>query len=302
MSGQTRPLGRGLYCRHLDWLLLTSESAGGARGTMGGVISAIERGGGAAYVDSNAFNYAMLRRIGHGERGHENLARAETLWARWLTLDDATRQILHAAYIGSKRTPQRVRSRFDGNDGSAAMISGVVALQWVDRAERRRAQSKGEAIDALRDALCETLDDLAPIEERLSLAKARECDNRPGGGRVLAKDSPQRRFRSLSTMRLLEAAARPLRTARDGLLARLSTAEQAEGVEADLDALTRLCEAEMATSFSRMASVTAGLAVKAEQAIRAAHDAWYASEQVPKTVVEARVERVSEFLAREGLA
>jgi hypothetical protein len=248
---QTRQLDRGLHCAQLSWLLLCAESALGERGTMGGVVSAIERGGGSTYSDASPFHDAMLARIGwaqgEGSRqlGHRNVDRAKRLWTRWCQVADQHQRILLAAYLGHQRAPDRVQLRF-------GELAGVVAIQWVDRARSKRRPDRLATKSTLEDALCQVLIELEPIEATMTRPIA------PGPGQR------QRRFRHLSAVRLLTPLARPLQQARDGLLARLATADQDVSLDDDLAALRAACEGKEPP----------GLQARADRAVREAHQAW----------------------------
>lgn len=255
MSDRTaRRLDRGLYCAQLDWLLLCSERAGGARGTMGGVISAIERGGGSSYSDTSPFHDAMLARIGwaqgEGSRdlGHRNLAKSRRLWARWRQITDTEKLVLFARYLGHQKSPDRVQLRF-------GELAGVVVLQWVERARAKRLPDRLATKGTLEDALCQVLTDLEPYEATLT----RPIEPGPG--------YRQRRFRHQSAQRLLEPLARPLRAARDGLLSRLAAADRDVSLDDDLAALRAACEGKEPP----------GLQARADRAVRQAHESWYAT-------------------------
>jgi hypothetical protein len=224
----------------------------GERGTMGGVVSAIERGGGSTYSDPAPFHEAMLARIGwaqgEGSRqlGHRNVERAKRLWARWCQVADTHQRILLAAYLGHQRAPDRVQLRF-------GELAGVVTAQWVDRARSKRLPDRQAAKSTLEDALCAILIELEPLEATLT----RPVASGPG--------YRQRRFRHLSAARLLTPIAKPLRAARDGLLARLATADQDVSLDHDLEALRQACEGKEPP----------GLQARADRAVRDAHQAWY---------------------------
>jgi hypothetical protein len=97
-------------------------------------------------------------------------------------------------------------------------------------------------------------------------------------------------------VRLLTPLAKPLRQARDGLLARLATADQDVSLDQDLEALRQACEGKEPP----------GLQARADRAVRDAHQAWYDTahahpEPPTQTVTEARATRVDDFLSSEGL-
>jgi hypothetical protein len=226
----------------------------GERGTMGGVIGAIERGGGSTYSDASPFHEAMLSRIGWGrgegsrDLGHRNVERAKRLWARWGQVTHTHQRVLLAAYLGHLRAPDRVVLRF-------GELAGVVCIQWLDRSTQRRRPDRDQAIETLRDALCQVLQELEPLEAVLSHPIP------PGPG------LRGRRFRAQAAKGLLNPLAKPLRTARDGLLSRLADAERGVSLEHDLEALRAACEP----------GEPKGLQARADKAVREAHEGWYAT-------------------------
>lgn len=107
MTSQTRS-DPELWNEQIDWLLNCSAAAMGSRGTMGSVISAIERGG----VSSNG-DYphdGMLLAIGWevperlpgeckpGARTHRNIDRAKRLADRWAQLSHRSSAVLAIHY------------------------------------------------------------------------------------------------------------------------------------------------------------------------------------------------------------
>lgn len=97
----------------LDWLLCTML---GLRSTHGGIVAALEGGGGGAFDSSGA--EALC------ERARPHVARARRLTAIWPQLDGETRRVLTAHYAAQTDT---------SGPGVRALLGDVALLLSPDR-------------------------------------------------------------------------------------------------------------------------------------------------------------------------
>lgn len=103
----------------LEWLVQSGDSALGARGTLAGIISQIERGsvGGSSGLDaagcySHNFTEKQLGRMGYGQAGIGDIERHRWLIAAWHRLPAALRGVLLVRY-----NAPRAEFRSDGGFG-----------------------------------------------------------------------------------------------------------------------------------------------------------------------------------------
>lgn len=274
----------GLVNGELDWFLRCSSSANGQRGTMSAVVSAIERGG--ATGGGEDPNLAMLRRVGWAEDRDQRprdpvISRERQLCARWVTLTRRHQSIATAHYLLTPRLDDAARGGCNHKIvNRCGPMSGVVVLQWLETREGQRSKIKCEQFEKLGAVAAPQQQELFELEQRIGmLEEAISAANREywfGGG--------ERQYHLLyraswltAALQAVEAEAKPLRTVVWHLKARESYIAAAGGLEADLAALAKLCEAGDVPE----------LVAEAEGAVRAMHGAW---EQTGRRAAEAWVE------------
>jgi hypothetical protein len=295
---------RELYSHEIEWLLSTMQSALGERGTMGGVISAIERGGGGdgATQYAGLFSPAderMLNLVGYLDKQNPSVRRANRLVPRWNALS-AERQWVHVHhYFGTRRAPGKVQGRF-------GKLAGVVVAQFCERAMLRRRLECHDQTQPLLAEIQAVWEVLEPMEVRIGvlrdeIAKCSRWAFPPTRPRTRVDSG--KAFRSKSRLAYLVQAIRPLRSRRGLLLSQVADLAVVVSPDRDIQELTTLCERASSGNATAMLQAKA-LLERAEQSVRAAHRDWFATgtgEPEKASRVREREERVHAFIRESGL-
>jgi hypothetical protein len=102
----------------LEWLLMCGAAAMGERGTTGGVINAIESGGGGSgrLGEDGSYIHAYTdQQLGTGSFGAGDIERHRWLLGAWSALPNRTRAILQRCYL-APRSDQRSDSGYGAQD------------------------------------------------------------------------------------------------------------------------------------------------------------------------------------------
>ncbi len=102
----------------LEWLLMCGAAAMGERGTTGGVIAAIESGGGGSGrlgEDGSYIHTFTDQQLGTGSFGAGDIERHRWLSRAWRALDERTRWILGLCYLAPK-SDQRSDAGYGARD------------------------------------------------------------------------------------------------------------------------------------------------------------------------------------------
>ncbi len=137
-----------LWCDDVEWLLRCGDSALGARGTTGAVISILERGGPSSGGMPETDLYTDLQ-VGFGPvlRDRGTVARARRLMRTWAQVPPAHQLVLVAHYATRSEWPLGVQGQL-GQLASVALM--MHAGQELERLLKACQNNNRAVVDAIR--------------------------------------------------------------------------------------------------------------------------------------------------------